>query len=607
MSIFGALNASVSGITAQSDALGVISDNISNSNTVGFKERKAVFESLVVNSEASSGFSPGGVLAGSRSETTEQGQLRATNNETDLAIQGDGFFAVKNETAVQQGEDTPLKFTRNGQFRVNSDGQLVNDTANVLQGWRIGPDGNLPPDQQNPDSLENVRVDDLAGQARPTSEISAGATLPAQTDEQTAVQTVAGNGNPGDVLNTQFADQISGTGINGNTNFDLTISDNASPTNNEIQVTGIDPTSATLEDIESSINNLAASGGVGGVSVTSGSGNNINANIRNGQLSIDSDAGSVDISDTGGDGTFGNADPAFVEAAGLVTDNTNPQLGNARQAQEQFTTQIFDAQGNAHNLNVEFARTDNANEWQVQINAPRLSSDPQGPPSGLFSNAAGDSTSVATGTVEFNSDGSLNGFTGFGGFPGVDAPGNDGTLSLDVDFDSGGNATNANGQEMTLDLGTPRGGGPNNNAQGRDGLQQADSPFTVDDIQQDGTRFGNFTGVSIDDEGIVTANFDNGEQEDIFKLPVAQFNNPTDLERESGNVFGESLESGDAILNEAGVGGAGTIQPSALERSTVDLSQQFSDMIETQQAFTANTRTLTTSDEMLQTLNQAVR
>jgi len=604
MSIFGALNASVSGIQAQSDALGVISDNISNSNTVGFKERKAVFESLVVNSSSSSGFSPGGVLGGSRSETTEQGQLRATNNETDLAIQGDGFFAVKNETAVQQGENTPLKFTRNGQFRVNSDGQLVNDTANVLQGWRIGPDGNLPPDQQNPNSLENVQVDNLAGQARPTSEISAGATLPAQTADQFAVQTAAGNGNPADALNVQFADQIGGGTINNGNPFSLTITDGGT---NEIVLSGVDPTAATLEDIENSINNLSGSGGVGGVTVNGGSGDRFNANVRNGQLSIDSEDGPVEITDGGGDGTFGNANHSLVEAAGLVTETSSPQTGDARQAQEQFTTQIFDAQGNAHNLNVEFAKTGNANEWQVQINAPRLSSDPQGPASGLFSNSAGDSTSVATGTVQFNSDGSLNGFTGFGGFPGVDAPGNDGTLSLDVDFDSGGNATNANGQEMTLNLGTPRGGGPNNNAQGRDGLQQADSPFTVDDIQQDGTRFGNFTGVTIDDEGIVTAQFDNGEQEDIFKLPVAQFNNPTDLDRESGNIFGESLESGDAILNEAGVGGAGDIQPSALERSTVDLSQQFSDMIETQQAFTANTRTLTTSDEMLQTLNQAVR
>ncbi|SDF56841.1 flagellar hook protein FlgE [Limimonas halophila] len=604
MSIFGALNASVSGIQAQSDALGVISDNISNSNTVGFKERQATFESLVVNSGASAGFSPGGVLGDAVSNVGEQGQLRATNNNTDLAIQGDGFFAVKNETAINQDQDTPLKFTRNGQFRVNNEGLLTNTSGHVLQGWQIGPDGTLPADQQNPASLTSVEVDGLSGQARPTSQISAGATLPAQRDPQTAVQTGAGNGNPGDTLNTQFAEQIGGTGINGNSSFDLTIGDGGT---NTITLTGIDPTAASLDDIENAVNNLDVSGisSIGGISDSGGDA--FSANIQNGKLSIDSEDGTVEITDTGGNGTFGDADPAFVEAAGLVTDTSSPQTGDAQLAQEEFTTQIFDSQGNAHNLNVEFSKTSNANEWQVQLEAPRLSNDAQGAPSGLFSDSAGNTTSVATGTVQFNPDGSLDSFDGFGGFPGVDNPSNDGNLSLNIDFNSGRNATNANGQEITLNLGTPKGGGPNNNAQGRDGLQQADTAFTVDDIQQDGTRFGNFTGVSVDDEGIVTAQFDNGEQQDIFKLPVAQFNSQTELGRESGNIFAQTQASGEPILTEAGVGGAGDIQSSALERSTVDLSEQFSDMIETQQSYTANTRVLTTSDEMLQTLNQAVR
>mgnify|MGYP000370789910 CR=1 FL=1 len=588
MSIFGSLNASVSGLQAQSDALGVISDNISNSNTVGFKERKATFESLVVNSGSTAGFSPGGVLADSLDQVREQGQLRSTNSNTDLAVQGSGFFGVKSETGLAQEGDTQLQFTRNGQFRVNDNGQLTNTAGQVLQGWRISPDGTLPADQQNPDSLSSVDVRDLQGEARETSSVTASAVVPADTDPAQAVRTNFGNGNPGDPLDAQFADNNVPGGSN-----NLNISDGSSTIDLALN-TG----STSLENIENAINNPGSNPGGISTATTTGSPSDFSADIQNGRLIIESDGGKVDVASTS---TGSTAD--LTQAIGLEDTDNN----NVRAPQEQFTTQIFDAQGNAHNINIELAKKDAANTWQARINAPRRSDDPQAAPTGLFEDNASppNTSSVAVGEISFNDDGSLNELRNFNE-AGVSTSGG-GNLQLNINFNKGGNATNTGEQEIDVDLGTPKDGGPNNDAKGRDGLQQADQSFTVNNIQQDGARFGNFTGVNVDDEGIVTANFDNGEQQDIFKIPVATFNSPNDLNRESGNIFQETRESGEPILNEAGIGGAGEIQPSALERSTVDLSNEFSDMIETQRVYTANTRVLSTSDEMLQTLNSAVR
>jgi flagellar hook protein FlgE len=93
----------------------------------------------------------------------------------------------------------------------------------------------------------------------------------------------------------------------------------------------------------------------------------------------------------------------------------------------------------------------------------------------------------------------------------------------------------------------------------------------------------------------------------VFQIPVVTFNNPNGLEGESGTVFSETPESGEAQLGEAGVGGAGSVAPGALEDSTVELSTEFTNMIETQRAYSASTRVVTTSDEMLQEIVNATR
>ena len=121
-------------------------------------------------------------------------------------------------------------------------------------------------------------------------------------------------------------------------------------------------------------------------------------------------------------------------------------------------------------------------------------------------------------------------------------------------------------------------------------------------MNQDGLTFGNYSGLTINDDGLVTALFDNGEQLAIYQLPVAMFTNPNGLIPRDGNAYSQSDSSGQVLLNPANVSGAGRIASSALESSNVDLAEEFTNMIVTQRAYSASAKIITTADEMLEEL-----
>src|ERR1700749_4183401 len=106
-------------------------------------------------------------------------------------------------------------------------------------------------------------------------------------------------------------------------------------------------------------------------------------------------------------------------------------------------------------------------------------------------------------------------------------------------------------------------------------------------INQDGVQFGNFSGVTVNQNGIVTANYDNGLSRAIYVLPVGTFADPNGLQPQSGNTYLESADSGTVVLRQAATGSAGSISPSSLEDSTVDIATEFSNLIVTQRAYEA--------------------
>jgi flagellar hook-basal body protein len=188
MSLFGAMTSGVSGLTAQSSAMGAIADNITNVNTVGYKNVKTDFQTLVTKQTAVTFYSAGGVQARPLAQNDVQGLLQATSSQTDLGISGQGFFVVNESN--RPGLEDQFLFTRAGSFFKDDEGFLRNAAGFYLQGWPTDPDGNviLPPDSgasltnQNiisTDFLQTVNLNRVGGTATETSRIAMGANLPA--------------------------------------------------------------------------------------------------------------------------------------------------------------------------------------------------------------------------------------------------------------------------------------------------------------------------------------------------------------------------------------------------------------------------------------------
>ena len=187
MGLFGALSSGVSGLTAQSSAMGAIADNITNVNTIGYKGTQVNFQTLVTRQTSSTFFSAGGVQSRPRTDAGIQGLLQSSTSQTDLGISGSGFFVV-NEAAVPTLSNEFL-FTRAGQFFQDNNGYLRNTAGFYLQAFPVNPDGEIIPNNSDiliantnvisTDFLTTVNLNRVGGTATATSEISVGANLPA--------------------------------------------------------------------------------------------------------------------------------------------------------------------------------------------------------------------------------------------------------------------------------------------------------------------------------------------------------------------------------------------------------------------------------------------
>jgi flagellar hook protein FlgE len=541
MSVFGALYSGVSGLLANSQALGMIADNISNANTPAYKETHALFSTLVTQDQTQTTYTPGGVQAAPFTAIDQQGLLQASSSATDLAIQGGGFFVV-NADAQGAAANGTFSFTRAGSFTVDANGNLKNAAGLYLQGQQLTQTqaqaiqaGNFNQlTATSLTSLQTVNVNGLSGAATATSSVTLAANLPAGDTVGSPARTMTipvfdSLGNEHD-LTLSFT-RVPGTPATPSTQ-DFSLSGGTIATGDVFQVT-IDgqtfntapllPASPTLADVAAAINTAMASTTFSAAVV----------------------GGNIEITDSAGNPMTG----------GAITATTG--------------TETFTA---ASPTNGTPALAGPANQWQV---------------SGSLSGAGSSTVTIAPGDniVQFNSNGTLNaaGTT-------FSAPN---ALSIAWDPAITG-ATSP--QTVTFNLGT------NGLA---DGLGQSGGPFSVSRINQNGLRFGNFTGVSIDINGIVTASFDNGERLPIFIIPIATFPDPDGLAAQTGNTYLQTDRSGAFLLRQSGTGAAGTIAPSSLEGSTVDIATEFANLIVTQRAYSADAKIITTADQMLQDLINA--
>jgi len=237
-----------------------------------------------------------------------------------------------------------------------------------------------------------------------------------------------------------------------------------------------------------------------------------------------------------------------------------------------FSTSItvYDSLGTSHSVDVYFAKTgDNTWDFHALANGDELN-----PP------VAGQNVEVGLGSLAFTTDGALNTVTT--------------TTPISLNF--GGGATQA--QPVTLDFGTPISGG----GTGLDGTTQFASPASISAQSQDGYASGDFSGVSVDGQGVVMGLYTNGQKLAISQLAIAKFRSNDGLGRAGQNLWIETRDSGTAALGTAASGGRAAVSSGALEGSNVDLAEEFVGLIQHQRSFSANSKTITTADEMLQEL-----
>jgi flagellar hook protein FlgE len=178
LSLYSALYAGVSGLGAQSTAMATVADNITNINTVGYKGATAEFRTLVTDGRLRSTYSAGGVAAAPQAMISKQGLLQASSGDTDLGIDGAGFFV----TRTGSGPNADVAYTRAGAFKPDLQGYLRNTSGHYLQGWRLDAQGGYT-DTGSLDALEPVRLSELTGSAAATSRIQLRANL--RSDEAT--------------------------------------------------------------------------------------------------------------------------------------------------------------------------------------------------------------------------------------------------------------------------------------------------------------------------------------------------------------------------------------------------------------------------------------
>jgi flagellar hook protein FlgE len=237
--------------------------------------------------------------------------------------------------------------------------------------------------------------------------------------------------------------------------------------------------------------------------------------------------------------------------------------------------QVFDPLGGAHNVQMAFLRDPAANTWNVELYADSAEVETADHPNGL----------LASGTLTFNGDGTLASSTLTPVYPTATAGAPIGINWLD--------SSGPDDSSITFDFGT---------VGTADGVSQFASDYNIAFVNQNGSEVGQLNGVTVDDQGYVVATFTNGATQKIYRLPIATFANPLALDPRTGNVYAQTSSSGEFNLRNAGEGGAGTIVPSALEGANVDLADEFTKMIVTQRAYSANARVITTADQMLDEL-----
>lgn len=559
-----ALSSGVTGLQAHQQLLDVAGNNLANVNTTAFKSSRVGFAELLSQtlSQASQPTdSVGGTnaqqmgtgvgVAGITANTT-QGSIVNTSSPLDVAIEGEGYFVVSN------GEQQ--LYTRAGAFGVDGQGYMV-DPATGYRVQRIGLTGESDGFQISGDSGIQIPYD-VAMPAKPTSEIvftgnlSSDATSTPKTQVLTSSVTYT-TGEGSDAALTTEIDQLDqfsgGSGAGGQLGAAQT---------GTIAISGFDKDGTAL-----------SSGLTFTVTSTTTVGDlidHLNNNVLT-DATASFNGGSIVITDN--ESGYSRTDLAlsYSGTGELETPSYFEMTTVGGEESKSVNITMYDSQGGKHVLSAALVRTDTLNTWDMVI------------------------TSVTGNVLEIApEDRRVNGLTfdaetgAFAGIPDTEA----------CEFAMSFTHDPAHTQTISLNLGT---------VGSFNGLTQFAGNSTAVAREQDGYESGSLSSVSVGSDGVIVGAFSNGVKKDLATLAVALFRNPAGLESAGSGYFGTSANSGTAVITQATNSGAGSIHGSALEKSNADISTEFVTLIEAQNGFQANARTITVANDILRELTNLIR
>jgi fagellar hook-basal body proteins len=592
MGIYGALSSAVTGLRAQSHALENISGNIANSQTTGYKRIETSFMDLIPDAPLKSQV-PGAVLAQSRATNNLQGDIQTSSNETYIALNANGFFVVEPKVGQSDGNAVfagSNYFTRRGDFEIDRDGLLVNGAGYYLKGLEIDPatgniSGSVP---------EVIRLSNAFLPANKTTTINYQANLPQMpktagynsnvyNSELLGVEkfasgstsaTASGTANLGAGAGAGLATAVFADGQN----MTITVNGIAVKYSFYDSSTSPIPTDGVGIDIANprTLANVLADmqdelrdfGGGAAASATVG---------LNGSNQFTVSLGT----DYHGRFSISGTTAALATTLGLTEPqaSSEPDLADvphirAVDADEFIASSIsggaitvYASNGAPVNVQLRWAKVDSAasggtDRWNLFY----------------LSDSAATGSSPAWTNIgqeyEFGSNGSLSSSVPQATISDLRV---NGVLIGDVVL-----AHDTNGVSQFADV---------------------NGTVTVSTLNQNGYGAGEFLSVAITDSGRVVATYSNGERIEMAQVVTAQFNGVNSLKRLDGGVYEATSESGEPIFDLSGSGIIG----GALEASNTDISDEFTKLIITQQAYSAGTRIVSTADEMLQEALNMVR
>ncbi len=578
MGIYGALSAAVTGLRAQAFALENISGNIANSQTTGFKRIDTDFIDLIPDAPQKRQ-TAGSVIAQSRSTNNIQGDVKTVSTETYMAINGSGFFVVEPRIGQSDGDPTFAGgnyYTRRGDFELDDGGYLVNGSGYYLKGLPIDPvtqniSGSVP---------QVLQISNQFLPAAQTTRINYQLNLP-QLPKTTAWQASQAPGSellsaadfmavtPDTAATTTGAAMVSGDAIGTVLTVGETLSITIGGTARNFTVTSGTGSSATQIDVLATTTVGALLTHLQGQ--FAGSSFTINGD---GELQIAAGNTADDITIVDGTTGLGLTDGTYEATASQTAELAARVSTVAADDANEFIAQsiaggavtVYAENGAPANVQLRWAKVNSianggAERWNLFVltDASATGTAP------AWSRVGGD--------YEFGANGSPN---------------------PPIEFTDLNNLT-VNGVVI----------GDVRLQHGQAGVTQfadANGTAEVTALNQNGYAAGEFVSVAVNDSGRVVVSYNNGQQLEVAQVVTANFNAVNQLKRMDGGVFAATSESGEPILdNDGGIIG------SSLEASNTDISEEFTRLIVTQQAYAAGTRIVSTADEMLQEALNMVR